>query len=153
MTTSPKTDIILNELVNNALDASYTRQAGPILKQIMQISRSRNSPIQQALKELDDEAERLEAEGKPMKIDNAVLMKVMKILHDVFNSSAMLIQSGAGSIQNEAMEIAPAAITAQVFPQLSGQLIALNQNPILPSALPFYQKILRERGIKWRTGQ
>lgn len=144
----PKTTI--QAAVNTALDAAYSKQAGPMLAQITALSRARTSKMQAALKALDEEAERLDAEGKKMTADNPVLEAAMRAMAGTFESTASLVKANDNRIETSGRAIAVPAVTAKVFLKLSGQVIAAGGNPVSAQALAFYRREIEKSGAKWR---
>jgi len=145
----PKTTI--QAAANNALDAAYTKSAGHMLHQIDALSKARTSRMQAALKALDEEAERLDTEGKKMSADNPVLVAAMAAMAGTFESTASLVKANDNRIEQSGRAIAVPAVTAKVFLKLSGQVIAQGGNPVSPTALAFYKREIEKSGAKWRT--
>lgn len=140
--------ISITELVNQALDKSYLKTAGPVLKQVNAICNAPGSPLQAALKELESEATRLEQLGAPLLPDNAVLLKTLATVEKIYETTALLIQAQASNIQAGGASLAIPAVTAKVFTGLSSSQI----DPLSPQALNFYLSTLKQKGITWRTG-
>lgn len=142
--------ISINELANLALDKLYLHTAGPVLKQIDAITNAPNSPLQQALRELEDEAQRLEASDMPLLPSNAVLLKVLGILEKTYEATAMLIQSADNKVEAGGRSIAVPAVTAKVFNNLSQSQIRQGIDPLSPQALSFYLSTLKDMNVPWR---
>jgi hypothetical protein len=144
--------VSINELANLALDKIYRQTAGPVLKQIYAISNAPSSPLQQALRELDEEAQRLEAIGAPLLPDNAVLSKALGILEKTYDATAMLIQAADNKVEAGGRGVAVPALTAKVFNSLSQDQIQRGIDPLSPQALNFYLSTLKDHNIPWRLG-
>lgn len=141
----------IKRYTNSALDAIYNRTAGRMIAQITAISRGRTSRMQDRLKKLDEEAQRLKELEKRMEPDNAVLEQTLNEYRNVMNTSASLIQANDNEIQNAGMTIATIAVTAKVFLSLSGTIMQNGGNPITPQAMKYYQEQADKSGIKWNT--
>lgn len=107
--------------------------------------------MQDRLKKLDEEAQRLKELEKRMEPDNAVLEQTLNEYRNVMNTSASLIQANDNEIQNAGMTIATIAVTAKVFLSLSGTIMQNGGNPITPQAMKYYQEQADKSGIKWNT--
>jgi len=142
--------VSINEIANLMLDKLYKQTAGPVLKQVYAISNAPSSPLQQALRELDAEAQRLEAEGAPLLPDNAVLSKVLEILERTYEATAMLIQSADNKVEEGGRSVALPTVTAKVFNNLAQSRIQQGIDPLSPQALSFYLTTLKDLNVPWR---
>ena len=143
--------VSINEVANLALDKLYLQTAGPVLKQINAITHAPNSPLQQALRELEDEAQRLEAGGYPLLPSNAVLLKVLGILEKTYEATAMLLQSADNKVEAGGRSVALPAVTAKVFNNLSQSQIKQGIDPLSPQSLSFYLSTLKDMNVPWRS--
>jgi hypothetical protein len=144
-------DPTISDYINNAMDAGYARVMNPINKQIDALTKAPNSQLQRALKALEEEADRLEADGKWMKSDNPVLKETMNVIEQTFATVAMLIQANDNQIEESGELIAVPSVTAKVFLSLAGEMIKQGVDPVSSKALTFYREQIKKRGIKWLT--
>jgi hypothetical protein len=141
----------ISDYINNALDAGYARVMNPVNKQIDALTKAPNSQLQRALKALEEEADRLEANGKPMKADNPVLKETLRVIEQTFATVATLIQANDNQIEASGEVIAVPSVTAKVFLPLAGEMIKQGVDPVSAKALTFYREQIKKRGIKWQT--
>jgi hypothetical protein len=139
--------VLITELVNLTLDKLYRQTAIPVLEQIDRLCNAPNSPLQNALRELDAETERLALAGEPLHAQNAVLEKTLRTVQQVYEATAMLIEANAGRVQASGAGVAIPAVTAKVFPSLTQ-----GQSDILsPQATQRYLDKLQQSNIPWRV--
>ena len=141
----------ITESINAALDSSYKKTAGQMLAQVTALSRGPNSQLQRALKVLDEEAKRLEADGKKMTIDNPVLKEALRVVELTFNLVASLIQANDNVIEATGKLLAVNAVTAKVFLNLSRQVMGQGVDPVSAQAMKYYREQIKKSGIKWQT--
>lgn len=139
----------VKELVGAELDKAYKAAAGPMLAQIGAISRAENSPMQQSLKKLDEEAERLAGENEKMKADNAQLAQTMGVYEDNLKATETLIRANDDAIQSSGQVLALIGVTAQIFSGVTQSLIAAKKNPISAAAIPAYTDLIARSGARW----
>jgi hypothetical protein len=151
MTTSSANNLTISDYINNALDAGYARVMNPVNKQIDALTKAPGSQLQRALKALEEEADRLEADGNPMKADNPVLKETMNIIENTFATVATLIQANDNQIEASGSVIAIPSVTAKIFLPLAGEMIKRGVNPVSSKALTFYREQIKRKGIKWQT--
>jgi hypothetical protein len=137
--------IDLKQSINNALDITYKSTAAQMLAKIDRLTNAPTASIQIALRDLDDEVSRLEEIGEPLAKDNAHLLKVLALLDMSFNAAGDLIDKNATRIQESGIIIAPVAVTAKVFSQLT----KTTGNPVAPDKLAGYIKALDKLGVDW----
>jgi hypothetical protein len=141
----------ISDYINNALDAGYARVMNPVNKQIDALTKAPGSQLQRALKELEQEADRLEVDGKPMKADNPVLKETLRIIEQTFATVATLIQANDNQVEASGEVIAVPSVTAKVFLPLAGEMIKQGVDPVSSKALTFYREQIKRKGIKWKT--
>ena len=139
----PAKPFSVSQAVNNALDKAYLESALPMLNQIGKLSNS--VELQNALRELETEAERLLAEQRRMAPDNPVLIKSLLVYGTLLIAVQALINANSGDIEDTGIVLAAPAITAKVFSILSGQ----RTDPVSIAALSGYQTQLARMGINW----
>lgn len=139
--------VSLNSSVNAALDIEYANAAEKMLDRIEGLTNSQSSEIQRALRELDAEVTRLNQSGDMLLRDNAYLQKVLRLLATAFLSTANLINEYSPRIEESGQIMAPVAVTAKVFSQLSGSI----KNPVSPSKLEWYIASLDKLGVDWNA--
>jgi len=139
----------LTEYINKALDGLYIMTASQVLKQINTLSTARNSPLQRALLALDEEAKRLVELDKRLDMNNPALKDALLQHQNSLITTATLIQSNDDMIQNSAVRLAVAAVTAKVFTSLAGVMIERGIDPVSEKALSQYVSILSGRNVKW----
>ena len=144
----PHFDNSISGYTNDALDASYTKATKSMFEQIIAITTNEGSIMQRALADLDDEARRLEEADEPMGMDNAVLKQTLRVYEESFIAIQNLVAANAKAIQDSGAEIAPGAVTAKVFLEISSELAESGINPVTSPKV--FEKVLKERGIKWR---
>jgi hypothetical protein len=144
-------NLTISDYINNALDAGYNRVMNPVNKQIDALTKAPGSQLQRALKALEEEADRLEVDGKPMKADNPVLKETMNVIEQTFATVATLIQANDNQIEASGSVIAVPSVTAKVFLPLAGEMIKRGVDPVSGKALAFYREQIKKRGIKWLT--
>jgi hypothetical protein len=143
--------ISVTQLVNEALDKVYQQTAGPLLKQVEALTNSPSSPLQQALRKLDEEAQRLEEAGERMPEDNAVLQQTLAVVQQTYILVGSLIQSQAPKVQSGGVQLAIPAVTAKVFMPITQFLLGQQVNPVSPQALNMYLAKFQQNNIHWRT--
>ena len=136
----------ISDYINNALDAGYNRIMNPVNKQIDNLTRAQGSQLQRALKALDEEAGRLDADGKKMSIDNPVLKETLRVVEQTFATVASLIQANDNQIEATGSMIAIPSVTAKVFLPLAGEMIKRGVDPVSSKALTFYREQIKKRG-------
>jgi hypothetical protein len=141
----------ISDYINSALDSGYNRIMNPVNKQIDNLTRAQGSQLQRALKSLDEEAARLDADGKKMSIDNPVLKETLRVIEQTFATVASLIQANDNQIEATGSVIAVPSVTAKVFLPLAGEMIKQGVDPVSSKALGFYREQIKKRGIKWQT--
>jgi len=132
---------------NEVLDIGFEAAAGPTLNSIVSMATAPTAEIQLALVELEEEAKRLDELGLMMEADNAVLQKVLILLGIVFISAGALINKNAGNIQGSGQSVAPVAVTAKIF----GQVTGTTGNPVSPDKLAGYMAKLDALGVGWNA--
>jgi hypothetical protein len=142
--------LTIHESANAALDVAYRKTAAPMLAQIDGLTRNRGSELQVALKRLDEEADRLAADGKRMTADNAVLQQTLRVVDATFKTTASLIKANDNKIETSGQIIAVPAVTAKVFLKLSGQAVAAGVDPVSDRAMAFYRREIAKAGAKWK---
>jgi len=135
----------INDSVNAALDIEYAKAASKMLQKIGTLTNSQTSDIQRALRDLDDEAARLNEAGERMTRDNAYLEKVLRLLAVAFVAAAALIDDNSTRIEESGQIIAPVAVTAKIFAQLT----KTGGNPVSPDKLRAYIRQLDKLGVDW----
>jgi hypothetical protein len=135
-----------------ALDRAYLKAAGRMLLQIQAITNAPGSQLQRALKELDDEADRLAAADERMKADNAALLKALGAQEDAFVAAQTLIVASDNDIQAGGQTLAIAAVTAKVFLGFTQRLAQTTQiDPLSPQALALYIAETKRAGVIWNV--
>lgn len=139
--------VSINNSVNAALDIQYAKAAERMLAKIDRLTNSQGADIQQALRELDVEVARLNESGDMLTKDNAYLQKVIRLLTTTFVSTARIIDTYSIDIEESGEIIAPVAVTAKVFSQLSGAA----RNPVSTDKLEWYIRELDKLGVDWNA--
>ena len=134
----------LREYINATLDRNYNRTARPMLKQIAQLAKGQGSAVQAALRELEEEAERLQDEGVPMKPDNPVLLKTINAIEAEMVATQNLISANASEIEQSGQEIAPVSVAAKLFMAVTVALISQGANPLANETR--YREAIRATG-------
>lgn len=135
----------INQFVNSALDIGYLKAASAMLKKIDRLTNAQTSEIQRALRDLDDEVARLDDAGEMLTKDNAYLEKVLRLMAAAFIATANLIDANSLAIEESGQIIAPVAVTAKIFAQLT----KTTGNPVMPDKLSGYIKALDRLGVDW----
>jgi hypothetical protein len=135
----------INQSVNSALDIGYLKSASKMLAKIDKLTNAQTSEIQRALRDLDDEVSRLDEAGEMLTRDNAYLEKVLRLLAAAFIATANLIDDNSLAIEESGQIIAPVAVTAKIFSQLT----KTTGNPVMPGKLAGYIKALDRLGVDW----
>ncbi len=138
----------IREHTDSALDALYTKTAGPMLLQIDRLTNGRGSPLQAALTELDDEAERLSDEGKKFTPDNAVLRKTLDASETNLTAAQNLISVNDNAIQDAGVQVSRSAAIVKVLAG-TGNLPKTTGNPLSAGNTALYIKALKAANIEW----
>jgi hypothetical protein len=118
----------LRDYINATLDANYNRITRPMFQQIAQLSQGQGSRMQAALRELDEEAERLQEDG--IQPDNAVLAKSLDTFQNEMTDTEEMILANGAEIEQSGKEVAPLSVAAKLFTAVTTMLIARGSNPL-----------------------
>lgn len=143
----PEFDNSISGFVNQVLDANFKKATKSMFEQIFAITNNPNSAMQRALTKLDEEVERLNEAEQRMEPDNAVLEQTMRVYEETLNATQALILANDDAIEQSGKEVAPGAVTAKVFIQISTALANSGINPV--TSLAVFQKELAAKGIPW----
>lgn len=143
--------VSINELANIELDRRYKQSAGNMLLQIHAITSTPQSAMQRALKELDDEADRLVDNDERMSADNATLQKALNENEQSLEAASRLVQANDNAIQEAGQALAITAVTAKVFSAISHELARNGIDPLSSQAISVYKKATIDMGITWNT--
>jgi len=142
-------DETIKELTNKELDKLYKQTAGPMLDQIQAISNVPTSAMQQKLTALDQEANRLDADGVKIKANNAQLEQTLTEYRRTTNTASTLIQASDNAIQNAAVGVAVSAVTSKVFGGAAAAILSSGRNPVALTSIPLYENALSDAGANW----
>jgi len=126
------------------LDAGYNRTAGPVLARIDKISTSPASEMQISLSNLDVETQGLTEKEDPILPTNKKLEKALNALGSVFISAQALIEAAGPAIQQSGVAVAPQAVTAKVFLNITDDLLANGIDPLSPKSAKFYSNAIKK---------
>lgn len=139
----------LREWINATLDKNYTTATRGMFEQIAALCQGSGSAMQKALTELDEEVNRLQESGLPLKPDNAVLLKVLSVNEDQLKATQNLIEANAAGIEASGQVIASDAVAAKLFMAVTASLIAAGINPVGPEGKKRMKAALAAQGLSY----
>jgi len=141
--------LTLQEYIAKVLDSGYNATAGTMLKQIATISNQQGSQMQRALSALDDEAQVLDEAGELFTKNNEQLRSALSAYSGVTLAAQTLIGGNDNAIQNSGVIVAPQAVTAKVWQQITAQMLEAGMNPIQSAQRTVFMDALVDAGIQW----
>ena len=122
--------VTIQEFTNLALDRAYKRSAGAMLLKIHTLSTDPSSDMVLALNKLQQEAQGLTEQDKPIQTTNPKLKNALNAFGTVMLTAGLLIKENSPAIEATAQAIAIPSVTAKVFLNVSEDLIAKGIDPL-----------------------
>jgi len=120
----------IQDYANAELDRLFIQTMGPILKQAQKMATDPRGQLQSSLRELDEEAARLEEDKQPIKADNASIQKVLTSYGATMLVVQTLIRSEAGAVELTGSQVAIPSVTAKVFRPITTSLASQGLDPL-----------------------
>jgi len=120
----------IQDYANAELDRLFIQTMGPILKQAQKMATDPRGQLQSSLRELDEEAARLEEDKQPIKADNATLLKVIASYGALLLVVQTLIRSEAEAVELTGSQVAIPSVTAKVFRPIATSLASQGLDPL-----------------------
>ncbi len=115
-----------------------------MLDRILRLTNGQNTAMQKALRDLDEEVDLLDENDELLTGDNAHLEKALNAMAGAWILAGKIVNDYTPKIEASGLEVAPVAVTAKVFSQITGK-----GNPVMPDKLAGYIKQLDLLGVNW----